>query len=154
VIKKILIYGLALGLLAGLLKWVEYRFLIVTHAFEIYAGLIALFFTVLGIWAGSKLIKPKNIKEVVFVEKLVTVNVPQPVFSEPDQHEIEKRGISTRELEVLQLIANGLSNQEIADKLFVSLNTVKTHTSNLFIKLEVSRRTQAIQKAKSLHIIA
>jgi NarL family two-component system response regulator LiaR len=149
--KQILLYGLLLGALTFLLKWLEYRFLITTHAFEIYAGLIALFFTVLGIWAGSKLIKPKKIKEVVFVEKLV--NVPQPAFSEPDQQEIEKRGISARELEVLQLIANGLSNQEIADKLFVSLNTVKTHTSNLFIKLDVSRRTQAIQKAKSLRII-
>jgi NarL family two-component system response regulator LiaR len=149
--KQILLYGLLLGTLTFLLKWLEYRFLITTHAFEIYAGLIALFFTVLGIWAGSKLIKPKKIKEVVFVEKLV--NVPQPAFSEPDQQEIEKRGISARELEVLQLIANGLSNQEIADKLFVSLNTVKTHTSNLFIKLDVSRRTQAIQKAKSLRII-
>ncbi|MDQ3111259.1 MAG: response regulator transcription factor [Bacteroidota bacterium] len=152
--KQILLYGLCLAALTGLLKWLEYRFLITTHAFEIYAGLIALFFTVLGIWAGSKLIKPKQVKEVVFVEKLVTVNVPQPVFSEPDLQEIEKRGISNRELEVLQLIANGLSNQEIADKLFVSLNTVKTHTSNLFIKLDVSRRTQAIQKAKSLRIIS
>ncbi|MEO5643216.1 MAG: LuxR C-terminal-related transcriptional regulator [Bacteroidia bacterium] len=153
-IKKILLYGLCLGLLTGLLKWLEYRFLIATHAFEIYAGLIALFFTVLGVWAGSKLIKPKNVKEIVVVEKLVTVNVPQPAFFEPDQPEIEKRNISARELEVLQLVADGLSNQEIADKLFVSLNTVKTHTSNLFVKLEVSRRTQAIQKAQSLRIIA
>ncbi len=152
--KQILIYGLALGFLTLLLKWLEYRFLISTHAFEIYAGIIALLFTVLGIWLGGKLIKPKSVKEIVVVEKLVTVNVPQPAFFESDQTEIEKRGISTRELEVLQLVADGLSNQEIADKLFVSLNTVKTHTSNLFLKLEVSRRTQAIQKAKSLRIIA
>jgi DNA-binding CsgD family transcriptional regulator len=150
--KQILLYGLLLGLLTGLLKWMEYRFIITTHAFEIYAGLIALLFTILGIWLGGKLIKPK--KEVVVVEKLVTVNVPQPAFFEPDQAEIEKRGLSARELEVLQLVADGLSNQEIADKLFVSLNTVKTHTSNLFVKLDVGRRTQAIQKAKSLRIIA
>lgn len=151
--KQILIYGSSLGLLTLLLKWLEYRFLISTHAFEIYAGIIALLFTVLGIWLGGRLIKPKSVKEIVIVEKLVTVNVPQPAFFEPDQPEIEKRGISTRELEVLKLVADGLSNQGIADKLFVSLNTVKTHTSNLFIKLDVSRRTQAIQKAKSLRII-
>jgi DNA-binding CsgD family transcriptional regulator len=152
--KQILIYGLCLGLLTFLLKWLEYRFIISTHAFEIYAGIIALLFTVLGAWISSKLIKPKKIKEIVVVEKLVTVNVPQPAFFEADRIEIEKRGISARELEVLQLVADGLSNQEIADKLFVSLNTVKTHTSNLFLKLEASRRTQAIQKAKSLRIIA
>ncbi len=152
--KQILLYGLALGFLTLLLKWLEYRFLISTHAFEIYAGIIALLFTVLGIWLGGKLTKPKSVKEIVVVEKFVTVNVPQPAFFESDKTEIEKRGISTRELEVLQLVADGLSNQEIADKLFVSLNTVKTHTSNLFLKLEVSRRTQATQKAKSLRIIA
>lgn len=152
--KQILAYGLLLGLLTGLLKWLEYRFIISTHAFEIYAGIIALLFTILGAWLGSKLITPKKEKEIVVVEKLVTVNVPEPAFFECDRQEIEKRGISARELEVLQLVADGLSNQEIADKLFVSLNTVKTHTSNLFIKLEVSRRTQAIQKAKALRIIA
>jgi two-component system, NarL family, response regulator LiaR len=152
--KQLLIYALVLGLFTALLKWLEYRFIISTHAFEIYAGIIALLFTILGAWVGSKLIKPKKEKEIVVIEKLVTVNVPQPAFFEADQAEIEKRGISARELEVLQLVADGLSNQEIADKLFVSLNTVKTHTSNLFTKLEASRRTQAIQKAKSLRIIA
>jgi DNA-binding CsgD family transcriptional regulator len=152
--KKIILYGLLFGLLTFLLKWLEYRFIISSHAFEIYAGIIALVFMVLGVWLGGKLLKPKKIKETVFVEKLVTVNVPQPLTFEPDLKEIEKRGISARELEVLQLVAEGLSNQEIADKLFVSLNTVKTHTSNLFLKLEASRRTQAIQKAKSLRIIS
>jgi DNA-binding CsgD family transcriptional regulator len=152
--KKIILYGLLFGLLTFLLKWLEYRFIISSHAFEIYAGIIALVFMVLGVWLGGKLLKPKKIKETVFVEKLVTVNVPQPLTFEPDLKEIEKRGISARELEVLHLVAEGLSNQEIADKLFVSLNTVKTHTSNLFLKLEASRRTQAIQKAKSLRIIS
>ena len=152
--KKLLIYAILLGLFIFLLKWLEYRFIISNHAFEIYAGIIALLFTILGVWVGGKIIKPKHIKETVIVEKLVTVNVPQPVSFEPDLQEIEKRGISARELEVLQLVAEGLSNQEIADKLFVSLNTVKTHTSNLFLKLEANRRTQAIQKAKNLRIIS
>lgn len=71
-----------------------------------------------------------------------------------NETELQRLGISKREHEVLELIAKGLSNQEIADKLFVSLNTIKTHTSNLFLKLEVSRRTQAIQKAKELRLIA
>jgi NarL family two-component system response regulator LiaR len=149
--RQLLLYGFILGLLIFLLKWLEYKFIISSHAFEIYAGLIAVLFTVVGVWAGWKLTSRK--KEIVFVEKLVTVNVPQQIPVEINSAEIEKRGISSRELEVLQLVADGLSNQEIADKLFVSLNTVKTHTSNLFLKLEVARRTQAIQKAKELRII-
>ena len=150
--KQLLLYGLLLGLLIFILKWLEYRFIISTHAVEIYGGILALLFTIVGIWAGRKLTTRK--KEIVFVEKLVTVNVPQNIPIEINLPEIEKRGISSRELEVLQLVADGLSNQEIADKLFVSLNTVKTHTSNLFLKLEVARRTQAIQKAKELRIIS
>jgi ATP/maltotriose-dependent transcriptional regulator MalT len=66
---------------------------------------------------------------------------------------LAQTGISKREYEVLELMAQGLSNQEIAEKLFVSLNTVKTHTSNLFVKLDAKRRTQAIQKAKELGLI-
>ncbi|MBL7864664.1 MAG: response regulator transcription factor, partial [Cyclobacteriaceae bacterium] len=81
--------------------------------------------------------------------KVVLVN-PNFVFN---QEELERRTISKREHEVLELIARGHSNQEIADKLFVSVNTIKTHLSNLFLKLEVSRRTQAIQKAKDLRLI-
>ena len=150
--KQLLLYGLILGFLIFLLKWMEYRFIIFSHAIEIYGGILALLFTAIGIWAGWKITVRK--KEIVFVEKLVIVNVPQSVPVEINRAEIEKRGISSRELEVLQLVADGLSNKQIADKLFVSLNTVKTHTSNLFLKLEVARRTQAIQKAKELRIIA
>lgn len=150
-LRRLLLYGIMLGVLTFVLKWLEYRFIITSHAFEIYAGLIAVFFTILGIWAGKKLTSPKIEKEIVIVEK--TITIPGSGEKETDRAEIEKRGISQREMEVLQLIAAGLSNQEIADRLFVSLNTVKTHTSNLFLKLEVSRRTMAVQKAKEINIL-
>ena len=106
---------------------------------ETYIGIIAVMFTTLGIWVGLRLTRKKT----------VATNYAF-VFN---ANGLERLGISKRELEVLELIARGLSNQEIADKLFVSLNTVKTHVSNLFLKLEVSRRTQAIQKAKELQLI-
>jgi DNA-binding CsgD family transcriptional regulator len=147
--KHILLYGAALAVLLLLLKWLELRFVIIDHAFEIYAGAIALIFTALGIWLALKLTRPKV--KTVIIEKEVPVNRP-PVFS-LNHDELNKLGLSSRELEVLQLMAEGLSNQEIAGRLFVSLNTIKTHSSNLFIKMDVKRRTQAIEKAKRLSII-
>lgn len=149
--RRIILYAIALALLTGLLKWMEYRFFISDHATEIYIGLIALVFTGLGIWAGWKLTRQKPEKEIVFIEKEILV--PATGNFSPDENRIKSLGISEREMEVLKLVAEGLSNQEIADKLFVSANTVKTHTSNLFLKLEVNRRTQAVQKAKSLGLI-
>ena len=137
--RTILLYGLTLAVLIFVLKYLEYRLLIRDLSTEIYIGIIAVLFTVLGIWAGLRLTR-----------KRVVVGGAEFTFNES---ELQRLGISKREHEVLELIAQGLSNQEIADKLFVSLNTIKTHTSNLFLKLEVSRRTQAIQKAKSLRLI-
>lgn len=128
-----------MGALFGLLKVVEYNFFVRNIPLELYIGLIALGFVVLGIWAGQKLARPKVIKL-------------GPDF-EIDEEEIERLGISRREYEVLELIAEGLSNQEIADRMFVSPSTVKTHTSNLFAKLDARRRTQAVQIAKELHLI-
>ena len=128
-------------MLVFLLKYLEYQFFAKDLALEFYLAVIAMLFTGLGIWAGFRLTRPK----VVVVQKSVDF-----VFNE---RELDRLGISKREHEVLEWMAKGLSNQEIADKLFVSLNTVKTHTSNLFLKLEVSRRTQAIQKAKELSLI-
>jgi len=145
--KQNIIYGISLALLLFLLKWLEWRFVIMDHAFEVYAGAIAIIFTALGIWLAIKLITPK-VKTVV-VEKQVFTN-PNFVL---DQAMLNELRLSTRELEVLQLMADGLSNQQIAEHLFVSLNTIKTHTSNLFLKLEVERRTQAIEKAKRLSLI-
>jgi DNA-binding CsgD family transcriptional regulator len=152
--KQILLYGLALALLIGLLKFLEYRFIIIDHAVEIYGGLIALFFTILGIWAGNKLTKRKVQERIVEVEKLVMIPGNATADFKINATVVEKLGISEREIEVLQLISGGLSNQEIADRLFVSVNTVKTHISNIFLKLEVSRRTQAVQKAKEIGILA
>ena len=151
--KQMILYGIVLGLLIAVLKIIEYRFMIIDHAIEVYGGMMALLFTTLGIWLGLKLMKPK--KEIVVVEQIV--HVPAEVnFSEPftlNTNELERLGISKREHEVLGLIAEGMSNNEIADKLFVSLNTIKTHSSKLFEKLEVKRRTQAVQKAKEFRII-
>ena len=153
--KHIILYGVALAVLVFLLKWLQLRFIILDHAFEVYAGAIAIIFTILGIWLALKLTKPK-VKTVV-VEKEVYINKEVPVSPATefvlDEAALSRSGISKRELEVLQLIARGLSNQEIADRLFVSLNTVKTHSSNLFLKLDVKRRTQAIEKAKRLSLI-
>jgi len=147
--KGILVYGLCMALLLFLLKWLEMRFIIIDHAFEIYAGALAVLFTSLGIWLALKLSKQK-VKTVV-VEKEVRVTAGEPF--KINHEELSRLGISKRELEVLQLMSEGLSNNEIADRLFVSLNTVKSHSSRLFEKLEVKRRTQAVEKAKRLFLI-
>ena len=147
--RHIILYGVSLALLLFLLKWIEIRFVIMSHAFEIYIGLIAIIFTALGIWLALKLTRPKT--ETIIVEKEVYVkNDTGFVIKES---EINKLGLSKRELEVLQLMAEGLSNGEIALRLFVSLNTIKTHCKNLFEKMDVERRTQAVDKAKKLRII-
>jgi DNA-binding CsgD family transcriptional regulator len=153
--KEILLYGLSLAALLFVLKWLELRFVIINHAFEVYIGAIALIFTALGIWLALKLARPKEktvvVEKEVYVSKEVYVRVPDDfVFNET---EVNKLGISKRELEVLQLMATGLSNQEIANQLFVSLHTIKTHSSKLFEKMDVKRRTQAVEKAKRLNII-
>ncbi|MHA4896353.1 helix-turn-helix transcriptional regulator [Pedobacter sp. PWIIR3] len=145
--KQNILYGLSLALLLFLLKWLEWRFAIMNHSLEIYAGGIALIFTGLGVWLALKLVKPKV--NTIVIEKTITSD---PIFR-LNEAELSKLRISSRELEVLQLMAQGRSNKEIADSLFVSLNTIKTHSNNLFLKLEVERRTQAVEKAKRLHLI-
>lgn len=145
--KQNILYGLSLALLLLLMKWLEWRYIIISHTFEIYAGAIALIFTGLGIWLAIKLTTPKI--KMVIVEKQIFSN-KEFVLNEVESNRLR---LSTRELEVLQLIADGLSNQQIAEKLFVSLNTIKTHTSNLFLKMEVERRTQATEMGKRLGLI-
>lgn len=155
--KQFILYGLSLAALLFLLQWFEYRFIVVSYSFEIYIGFIAVLFTSLGIWLAIKLTRPKikTIVETVIVEKEIYIE-PQTMVVNPfvtNEEERLKLGLSNRELEVLNLMSEGLSNQEIADSLFVSLNTIKTHTSKLFEKMEVKRRTQAVEKAKRLNII-
>ena len=153
--KHLLIYGICGGLLIVLLKTIEYRFLVMERSIEIYGGLIAFFFASVGIWLGLKLTKNKETVVVKEVPVEVTVEVPVPA-REPftlDQTRLRQLGITTRELEILQLIAGGLSTREIAERLFVSENTVKTHSSRLFDKLDAKRRTQAVQIGKQMRLI-
>lgn len=151
--RSIIIYSISLAFLLFLLKWLELRFIIFEHSYEIYIGFIALIFTALGIWLALKLSKPKlkTVIETVVVEKEVFVNRNENfVLNRSLVSELE---ISKRELEILSLMAEGHSNQEIASKLYVSLSTVKTHNQNIFEKLDVKRRTQAVEKAKKLSLI-
>ena len=145
--RHILIYGVCGGVLITLLKWMQYRFLIVEHSIEIYGGLVAAVFAVLGIWLGLKLTKNK--------ETVVVKEIPVPVSGPfaPNDGKRQELGVTRREIEILELIAKGMSNREIADKLFVSESTVKTHSSRLFDKLSARRRTQAVQIGKELGLI-
>jgi DNA-binding CsgD family transcriptional regulator len=147
--KATIIYSISLAFLLFLLKWLELRYIIFDHSFEIYIGFIAVIFTALGIWLALKLSKPKV--ETVVVEKEVYVNRNENFVLNTSL--ISQLELSKRELEILSLLAQGHSNQEIAVKLFVSLSTVKTHNQNLFEKLNVKRRIQAVEKAKSLNLI-
>lgn len=146
--KLVLIYGVSCALLLFVMKWLEVRFLILSHSMELFIGALALLFMILGIWLARKVYEPKV--QTVIVEK--TVEVPNQSFVFNEQ-EATRLGISKRELEVLELMSLGLSNQEIADRMFVSLNTVKTHASNLFVKLDVKRRTAAIETARKLNLV-
>jgi two-component system, NarL family, response regulator LiaR len=152
--KATIIYSISLAFLLFLLKWLELRFIIFDHSFEIYIGFIAIIFTALGIWLALKLSKPKPDSyrvETVVVEKEVYVTRNENFVL--DTLLVSQLELSKRELEILSLLAKGHSNQEIATKLFVSLSTVKTHIQNLFEKLDVKRRIQAVEKAKRLNLI-
>jgi two-component system, NarL family, response regulator LiaR len=143
--RHILIYGLLGGVLITLLKLMEYRFLIIERSIEIYGGLIAAVFAALGIWLGLRFTRRQ--------ETVVLREVPAGAPFVLNENKLEELRITPRELEILQLIAGGLSNREIAEKLFVSENTVKTHSSRLFDKLSAKRRTQAVQLGKELRLI-
>jgi len=137
--KRHVLLGLIGGVLIALLKWTEYRFLVIDHSIELYGGFIAATFAIAGIWLGVRLTGRQQrivVKEVAFP--------PRARFI-PDERKREALGITRRELEILELIAQGMSNREIAAKLYVSENTVKTHSSHVFDKLGARRRTQAIQ---------
>jgi DNA-binding CsgD family transcriptional regulator len=145
--RYLLIYGIGGGLLIVILKLIAFRFLIVEHSVEIYGGLIALVFAILGIWLGLKLTRKK---EIVVIREVAAPNGQSFSLNEKS---LRASGVTPRELEILTLIAKGMSNREIAEKLFVSESTVKTHSSRLFEKLSAKRRTQAVQIGKEMGLI-
>jgi DNA-binding CsgD family transcriptional regulator len=146
--KHVLLYGLLGGALIAALKLIEYSWLVVEHSVEIYGGLVAAVFAGVGIWLGLKLTRHT---ETVVVREVM---VPAPADFVRDQRKLESLGITPRELEILELIAAGLSNKEIAERVHVSENTVKTHSSRVFDKLGARRRTQAVQLGKEFRLIA
>lgn len=151
-VRDILLYGVSGGMLIAVLKLTEYRFLVVEHSVEIYVALVAALFAGLGIWLGLTLTRKKPttiIKEIIIRE--TPAQAAGPFVA--DETRVSRFGITARELEILGLIANGLSNREIAGRLFVSENTVKTHSSRLFDKLGAKRRTQAVQIGKTARLI-
>ena len=152
--KTILLFGLVGGVLIAVLKLIEYRFLVVENSLEIYGGLVAVIFSACGLWLGLKLTRPPAPMPAAPAD---TSAAPAAGNAEPfvvDRARLDALGITPREHEILGLIAAGLSNREIAEKLYVSENTVKTHSSRLFDKLNARRRTQAVQRAKEAGLIA
>ena len=143
--KTVLLYGLLGGALIVVLKVVEYRYLVLTHSLEIYGGIVAAIFSALGIWLGLKLTKTK--------ERVVVREVPVTGPFTRNEARLAELGITPREFDILEALAAGHSNREIAERLFISENTVKTHTSRLFEKLQAQRRTQAVQRAKEAGLI-
>jgi len=142
----VLICGFVGGVLITVLKWSEYQFLVVEHSVEIYSGLIAATFAGLGLWLGLRLTRkrPDVVKEAA---------APAGGPFVADERRRDDLGLTRRELEILGLVAQGMSNREIAGKLFVSENTVKTHCSRAFDKLGAKRRTQAVQLGKELGLL-
>ena len=145
--KQVLIFGVVGGVLVTLLQWSEFHFVVLEHSVASYGVLIAILFAGAGIWLGSRLLAPR--------ERIVEIAVPAaptPNFAANNTVR-ERLGITRRELEILELVARGLSNREIGETLFVSENTVKTHCSRAFDKLGARRRTQAVQRSKELGLL-
>jgi DNA-binding CsgD family transcriptional regulator len=153
--RHVLIFGLVGGVLIAALQYSEYRFVIIEHSVEIYVALVAFLFAAFGIWLGLRIARPRETVRETIVVKEVLVPGAAPAL-EPfavDKAQQQRLGITARELEILTLIARGLSNREIATQLFVSENTVKTHCARAFDKLGVVRRTQAVQRGKELGLL-
>lgn len=148
--RHILLYGVVGGLAITVLQLIQYKWLILAHSAEVYAALVGVLFVTLGIWLGRRLTRPAE--RVVETVREVLVEVPA-TSAVRDEAQIAVLGLTPRELEILTLIAAGLSNREIAERAFVSENTVKTHSSRVFDKLGVQRRTQAAQRARELGLV-
>jgi len=146
--RHLLLYGTLMAVMVFALKWLQWKYLITDYSLDIYVGLIAVFFTLLGLWVATQLARPK-IRTVV-VEKEVYLTPPEE-FS-VNETELKKLNLTSREHEVLQLLTQGYSNAEIGEKLFLSVSTIKTHVSNLFVKLDVKNRVRAVEKARRLKI--
>jgi DNA-binding CsgD family transcriptional regulator len=153
--RHVLIFGLVGGLLIATLQYSEYRFVVIEHSVEIYTALVAILFATFGIWLGLRITRNREtIRETVVVrEVLVPAETAACKPFAPDAAQLQTLGITPRELEVLTLVARGLSNREIATQLFVSENTVKTHCARAFDKLGAARRTQAVQRGKELGLL-
>ena len=147
--RHILILGTVGGILIAVLRYTEYEFVVIQNSFEIYAAIIAIIFVAFGIWLGIKLTKPR---EKIILREVLVPTEPAANFT-LNQPQLDALNITPRELEILTLIAQGLSNREIANRLFVSENTVKTHCSRAFDKLGARRRTQAVQLGKQLGLL-
>jgi len=152
--RHVLIFGLVGGLLIATLQYTEYRFVVIEHSIELYGALVAILFAIFGIWVGLRITRRR---ETIVVREVVSsasgqAAKPASPFA-PDTNQQQSLGITDRELEILGLIARGLSNREIAAQLFVSENTVKTHCSRTFDKLGAARRTQAVQRGKELGLL-
>jgi DNA-binding CsgD family transcriptional regulator len=148
--KQVLIFGLVGGVLVTLLQWTEFHFVVLEHSVAIYGVLIAILFAGAGIWLGTRLLAPRE----RIVDRIVEISVPAaPTPFASDHTARERLGITRREMEILELVARGLSNREIGETLFVSENTVKTHCSRAFDKLGARRRTEAVQRSKELGLL-
>lgn len=145
--RAVVVYGIAGGLLIVALRGIEYRFLVIDHSVEIYGALVAALFSAAGIWLGLTL---TSRREVVVVREAAAI--PREPFTVNDTR-VRELGITPRELEILQLIARGMSTREIATSLFVSENTVKTHAARLLDKLGVNRRIKAVEAGRTLGLI-
>jgi NarL family two-component system response regulator LiaR len=157
--RHVLIFGLVGGLLIVALQYTEYRFVVIEHSVELYGALVAGLFSAFGIWLGLRITRRREIiRETVVVREVATpalasagIRAGEPFA--PNTVQQQTLGITAREMEILSLVAQGLSNREIAAQLFVSENTVKTHCSRAFDKLGAARRTQAVQRGKELGLL-
>ncbi len=157
--RHVLIFGLVGGLLIATLQYTEYRFIVIEHSVELYGALVAILFAAFGIWLGLRITsRRETIRETIVVKEVLVpakapagASAPEPFA--PNTAQQQTLGITPRELEILTLVARGLSNREIAAQLFVSENTVKTHCARAFDKLGAARRTQAVQRGKELGLL-